>query len=174
MKIFTHFVIFGYTFLKNVLTESYFVTICNEKLYKWNFSTSDACLFYNLKDSTKHQLFECNRVSNVWHRVSNILKTIILGFKSDNLIGRTRKLPISIFVCAIKIYKKKLKKKSTINSVFVKGFMLRSLKLLMNVDMDFNSIVKYMKCKQKIQLIIKIRCLLYDHYSLYILSLNKP
>ena len=94
-------------------------------MYTWKFSTSDACLFLNLKENRKHQMFECYRVSTLWQKFSNILKAtiqwkhLVLGFKSDDLIGRMRYLLISIILNAIHIYNFKVKKENTLNFMFL-------------------------------------------------------
>ena len=70
---------FCYKMLQNIVP-------CGVNLSKWNKNIPSKCEFCQNTETTKHMLFECSRIKDIWETISNVLnvnvrwKQIVCGF----------------------------------------------------------------------------------------------
>ena len=81
---------FNYKILHNIVP-------CGKVLSKWKQHISEKCQYCGEIETTKHMLYECKRIYDIWEMVSSILKIdiswkhIVCGFPNystcDNILG---------------------------------------------------------------------------------------
>ena len=93
---------FNFKILNNIVP-------CGKVLSKWNKDISEKCEYCNETETTKHMLYDCKRVQNIWKNVSSILrvnvtwKNVVCGFINVDITPKIRCLNyiFSIIVYAI-------------------------------------------------------------------------
>ena len=91
---------FNYKIICNILSNRALIS-------KWNRNINENCPFCGIKQTTKHLLYECPRVHNLWTLIGSVLKLdirykhIILGTLQLNDITITRNLVISYIAYGI-------------------------------------------------------------------------
>ena len=91
---------FNYKILCNILSNRALVS-------KWNKDMDNKCPFCDEIQNTKHMLFNCPRVNNIWQLISSILqvnityKHIVVGNEPDSDFIKNRNLLISYVTYAI-------------------------------------------------------------------------
>ncbi len=91
---------FNYKILCNILSNRALVS-------KWNNNIDNKCPFCDDIQNTKHLLFECPRVNNIWVLIGSILqvnityKHIVIGNEPDSDFIKNRNLLISYIAYAI-------------------------------------------------------------------------
>ena len=91
---------FNYKLLNNIIP-------CGNILGKWQRDISQKCDFCNCIETTKHMLFDCPRISNVWLDISTLLgfnikwKHIVCGYPGYDI---TKKISLYNYILVIISY----------------------------------------------------------------------
>ena len=97
---------FNYKLLNNILCNNVFLS-------KWKRDTHSNCENCHIRETTKHIIFECENVVQVWNALSNYLnlnvkwKHIMVGFFHERN-RKTKSLNLLISYIAYRIYKYKM------------------------------------------------------------------
>ena len=95
---------FNYKVLHNLIP-------CAKQLCKWKKIESDRCTMCGKMEDTKHMLFNCHRVRNIWQNVSDILnvniswKQIVCGFPCYELKSKVNVLNYLFTIISYAIFK---------------------------------------------------------------------
>ncbi len=86
---------FNYKLMTNVL-------ICGNLVCKWNTDVSEKCDVCSEINTVKHMIYDCSRVRNIWHKISEVIrcdiswKHIVIGIKGSSILCRTYNTIIAI------------------------------------------------------------------------------
>ena len=95
---------FNFKILNNIVP-------CGNVLYKWQKSISKHCDFCNNIETTKHMLYECERVCNIWKDISSSVnvnitwKHIVCGFPSYEPSTKIQSINYMISIVTYAIFK---------------------------------------------------------------------
>ena len=95
---------FNFKLLNNIVP-------CGNVLSKWKTNISKYCDVCNEIETTKHMLFDCKRINDIWNLISNVTKTniswkeIVCGFINYDVTDKIVCLNIISSLIAFSIFK---------------------------------------------------------------------
>ena len=99
---------FNYKMLQNIVP-------CGYVLNKWQNRIDARCEYCHQIETTKHMIFECTRITDIWLMISTILgfnikwKHVICGFPGSEFTTKIKMLNQVITICSYAIFKENSK-----------------------------------------------------------------